>query len=127
MIVVMHMFAVTIDCSDPRQLAGFYQSLLGGSITATTATFVALTPDTGLRLYFQPIEQYSPPTWPDSDTPAQMHLDFVVDDLDEAERRVVALGARKASEQPAPNRFRVCIDPEGHPFCLVTPAASTIE
>jgi predicted enzyme related to lactoylglutathione lyase len=123
----MHLFAVTIDCSDPDQLARFYQRLLGGSITATTATFVALTPDTGLRLYFQPIEGYTQPTWPDADTPTQMHLDFTVGDLDEAEGRATTLGASKAAQQPAPSRFRVLIDPEGHPFCLVAPSAARID
>lgn len=123
----MHLFAVTIDCSDPGQLARFYQSLLGGSITTTTATFVALTPDTGLRLYFQPIERYTRPSWPDADIPTQMHLDIIVGDLDEAEVRAIGLGAGKAAQQPAPSRFRVLIDPEGHPFCLVAPAAARID
>jgi catechol-2,3-dioxygenase len=126
MIIVMRIFAVTIDCSDPHQLARFYQSLVGGSIAATNDTFVALTVDTGLRLDFQRVEHYKPPTWPRSDTPAQMHLDFVVNDLDEAERRTMALGATKAGHQPGGDRFRVFIDPDGHPFCLATPAASTV-
>jgi catechol-2,3-dioxygenase len=121
----MRIFAITIDCSDPHQLARFYQNLLGGSITATNDTFVALTIDAELRLDFQRIQRYCPPTWPTSDTPAQMHLDFVVSELDEAERRATGLGARKADHQPGADRFRVFIDPEGHPFCLVTPAAST--
>jgi hypothetical protein len=33
---------------------------------------------------------------------------------------VLALGARKADVQPAPDNFRVYLDPAGHPFCLVT-------
>jgi predicted enzyme related to lactoylglutathione lyase len=127
MIVPMHMFAVTIDCSDPARLARFYQGLLGGSVTATDGTFMALAPDRGLRLYFQPVEQYRRPTWPDSGTPAQMHVDVAVDDLDEAERRAVTLGARKAARQPAAHRFRVFVDPEGHPFCLVAPVAAMLE
>jgi predicted enzyme related to lactoylglutathione lyase len=126
MIVDMRIFAVTIDCSDPHRLARFYQSLLGGSIATTNDIFVALTFDEGPRIDFQRVERFSPPAWPSPDKPTQMHLDFVVDDLDEAEGRAAALGATKADCQPGGDRFRVLIDPEGHPFCLATPAASTI-
>jgi catechol 2,3-dioxygenase-like lactoylglutathione lyase family enzyme len=126
MIVVMRIFAVTIDCSDPHRLARFYQRLLGGSIVTTNAVFVALTVDEGPRIDFQRVEGYKPPAWPDADRPAHMHLDFVVDDLDEAEGRATALGATKTDHQPGGDRFRVLIDPAGHPFCLATPAASTL-
>jgi Glyoxalase-like domain len=47
-----------------------------------------------------------------------LHLDIRVKDVDEAERAVVALGARRV---PAAREtgFRVFVDPVGHPFCLV--------
>jgi hypothetical protein len=51
--------------------------------------------------------------------PQQLHIDFDVADLDEGERQVLAIGARKHESQPAPDRFRVYLDPAGHPFCLV--------
>jgi catechol-2,3-dioxygenase len=127
MIVVMRIFAVTLDCSDPHGLAEFYQRLLGGSIAATNDTFTALTVDEGPRVDFQRVDGYRPPAWPEPDRPAQMHLDVVADDLDEGERLATALGASKAGHQPGGDRFRVLIDPEGHPFCLVTPAASMIQ
>jgi hypothetical protein len=41
-----------------------------------------------------------------------------VDDLDEAERQAVALGATKFDHQPDPGNFRVFADPVGHVFCL---------
>jgi len=123
----MRIFAVTIDCSDPHGLARFYQRLLGGSITATNDVFTALTVDERLRVDFQRVDGYQAPAWPDPDRPAQMHLDLVVDDLDEGERVATALGASTADHQPGADRFRVLVDPEGHPFCLATPAASRIE
>jgi hypothetical protein len=49
-----------------------------------------------------------------------MHLDLAVDDLDEAEAEALRLGAHRAAEQPAPDRWRVLLDPAGHPFCLST-------
>jgi len=50
--------------------------------------------------------------------PQQVHLDLVVaaDEIEEAERRVLALGARPLpSNEPG---FRIYADPAGHPFCL---------
>jgi hypothetical protein len=45
-----------------------------------------------------------------------MHLDITVQDIDEAEVQVLALGAtRLPSTEPG---FRVYADPAGHPFCL---------
>jgi hypothetical protein len=40
-----------------------------------------------------------------------------VDDLDAAERGVLALGAKPLAE-PGGRSFRVYADPAGHPFCL---------
>ncbi|HJR93500.1 MAG TPA: VOC family protein, partial [Acidimicrobiia bacterium] len=47
-----------------------------------------------------------------------LHLDFDVPDMDEGEKAVLALGARKAEAQPG-TTWRVYLDPAGHPFCLV--------
>ncbi len=57
--------------------------------------------------------------------PEQLHLDFIVDDLDEGERHILEQGATKHSFQPGADQpgdtFRVYLDPVGHPFCLVLP------
>jgi hypothetical protein len=68
-------------------------------------------------LSFQRVENYVAPTWPDGNVPKQIHLGFEVDDLDEGERYVLRIGARKADYQPG-ETFRVFLDPVGHPFCL---------
>jgi hypothetical protein len=74
----------------------------------------------GAALAFQKVPSgYRPPQWPGQDVPQQLHIDFDVPDLDEGEREVLAIGARKHETQPAPDRFRVYLDPAGHPFCLV--------
>jgi hypothetical protein len=49
-----------------------------------------------------------------------MHLDLAVENVDEAEAEAVHLGAIRATDQPAPDRWRVLLDPAGHPFCLTT-------
>jgi hypothetical protein len=48
-----------------------------------------------------------------------MHLDLSVPDLDAGEMAVLRVGAVKHAHQPAPDEFRVFLDPAGHPFCLV--------
>ena len=40
-----------------------------------------------------------------------------VDDIETAERQVLALGAERLHDEPT--GFRVYVDPAGHPFCLV--------
>jgi Glyoxalase-like domain len=49
-----------------------------------------------------------------------MHLDFVVDDREAAEARVLAAGATKFDFQPNADHCFVYADPAGHPFCLTT-------
>lgn len=47
-----------------------------------------------------------------------MHLDLAAADLDAAQAHALNLGAVLAPEQPSPDRWRVLLDPAGHPFCL---------
>ncbi len=46
------------------------------------------------------------------------NFDVRVDDLDQADQKVVAAGARRLPG--GGERFRVYADPAGHPFCLVS-------
>lgn len=64
------------------------------------------------------VEGYEPPTWPGGPVPKQAHVDLAVEDLAEAERRAVSLGAVRASIQPEPESHLVLLDPAGHPFCV---------
>lgn len=111
---------VALDCPAPRELAAFYQSVVGGEVEEAEASddWVRLQILSGSDIGFQRDPAYVPPQWP-TGAPQQAHLDFDVPDLDEGERAVVALGATKASTQPSPNDWRVFTDPAGHPFCLV--------
>jgi len=118
--------AVTIDCSDPVQLALFYQQFLGGTLYSSNNDFVVLSTDSDVRLDFQRVPNDQPPPWPDRAAPRRLHLDFIVDDLDKAEIHLLGLGAVLADSQPGGQRFRVLLDPAGHPFCLATAAAAAI-
>lgn len=112
--------SVVLDCPDPRGLAAFYSDLLGWPITSVEDDWVVVT-DGGppMRLAFQLAPDYRPPVWPDPERPQQLHLDLQVDDLDEAERQAIKIGARKHEHQPSEeDSFRVFLDPAGHTFCL---------
>ena len=118
-------YSVTaIDCPDPVALANFYSKLSGyemeplGDLDSAKVTWYSLLRKGEPVISFQRIPNYMAATWPEGPVPQQMHLDFDVKDLDEAEVKVLALGATKAAFQSATN-YRVYLDPVGHPFCLV--------
>ena len=50
---------------------------------------------------------YAAPLWPDGPVPKQAHLDLAVDDLDDTERRAVALGGERVPWQPEPDGHRM--------------------
>jgi catechol 2,3-dioxygenase-like lactoylglutathione lyase family enzyme len=108
-----------IDCPEPRELAGFYAALLGMEVTEHNPGWVTIGDGPGVRtLAFQRVGRWVPPRWPDPEHPQQLHLDIRVDDVDAAEREVLALGARR-TQATRESGFRVFLDPVGHPFCLV--------
>ncbi|WP_210588935.1 VOC family protein [Streptomyces sp. GESEQ-35] len=116
---------VVLDCSDPAELAAFYQSLLGGTVNqqdkrwALDDGWATLHTPSGLVLAFQRAADYLPPVWPDPARPQQFHLDFGVADLDRAEEQVLARGATVLDGGADGRSWRVYADPAGHPFCLV--------
>ncbi|MCZ2850494.1 VOC family protein [Modestobacter sp. VKM Ac-2978] len=67
------------------------------------------------------MQSYAAPRWPGQAHAQQFHLDFRVGDLDAAILHAADLGATEAAEQPAPEAYRVMLDPHGHPFCLCPP------
>jgi hypothetical protein len=112
---------VTADCDDPQSLARFYQELTGMSMGFSSDEYVALTGGSGISIGFQRVENYRAPQWPDQQTPQQLHLDFAIEDLDAAVDLMLSLGATRPEHQPGGDRYRVLLDPAGHPFCLLAP------
>jgi Glyoxalase-like domain len=108
--------AVSVDCADPHELAGFYQRLLGGEILWQSAGSVGIKVP-GLTLALQRVPGYRPPAWPGTSI---VHLDLSAGDgLAAAAAQAVTAGATLAADQPDP-RWRVLLDPAGHPFCITT-------
>ncbi len=108
--------STVLDCPDPAALATFYGTMLDWKIE-TSSDWADIRADYGQCISFQQVADHRPPVWPSADRPQQFHLDVMVDDLDEGEAAVLALGATKPDHQPG-TTFRVFLDPAGHPFCL---------
>ena len=109
--------SIVIDCPDPAALAAFYSALLDWKAEVSADGWVDVRADYGQCITFQPVNPYTPPRWPAQEVPQQMHLDLVVEDLDAAEAAVLEMGATRHECQPG-TKFRVFLDPAGHPFCL---------
>ena len=126
-------FYSAIDCADPINLANFYSSITGLKVDVTTENtdsnivWVELKDNQGIpKLAFQKVANYKAPTWPEGPIPQQLHLDFAVKNLDETEIELLKIGAIKTEFQPGSPKsndysteFRVYLDPEGHPFCII--------
>jgi catechol 2,3-dioxygenase-like lactoylglutathione lyase family enzyme len=114
--------AVTFDCQDPAELARFYGDALGLPARYSSDDFVLRGQEGTPGLGFSRLADYRRPTWPGPPREKRAHLELGVDDLESAQARLVALGATEPATQPQPDRWRVLLDPAGHPFCITTRA-----
>lgn len=119
MSVIGKLRSVVLDCRNPRLLAAFYAELLGGEVEIDDETWVTLTDPQNRRLAFQLAPEHEPPDFPDRRGSQQFHLDIEVDDIEDAQASVLALGASRVTDALDENDFRVFRDPAGHTFCLV--------
>lgn len=108
---------VSIDSLEAGLDAAFWSAALGWEIIASGEGNAMLAgPDQALG--FGTVPDYEPPEWPNPHGTKQFHLDLAVEDLSAAEERLVELGASRPEDQPGGDRWRVLLDPSGHPFCL---------
>jgi len=116
----MTLAGIVLDAPDARELAAFYQRLLGWSVVEDEPDWVMLgAPNGGPGLSFQTEPAYVRPVWPAGPGEPQMkaHLDIHVEDLAAAGAHAEKAGATLADFQPQDD-VRVYLDPDGHPFCL---------
>ena len=113
------LYSVVLDCPDPDALATFYQELLGlPRARADDDGWTVIGGRAGEpRIAFQAAPDLRAPRWPNPDRPQQFHFDVLVDDVDAAEAKVLALGGTRLPGEG--DDFRVYADLVGHPFCLV--------
>lgn len=118
------MYAFTVNCTEPYELAKFYAALLRWEIPFHDENWAcAAAPGTEQGgdpgIMFQRNPEYVPPIWPEEPHAQQQmaHLDFAVNDLEKAVEHAVRCGATIAEKQFSDD-WRVMLDPSGHSFCL---------
>ncbi|MBI1758324.1 MAG: VOC family protein [Actinobacteria bacterium] len=108
--------ATTLDARDPKELAEFYSKVTGWDVIFSSDDVTYIGPGGTPRLAFQRVADHTAPSWPSS--AKQFHLDFSVQDMDDAEKQLLELGATKPEYQPGGEKWRVLNDPAGHQFCI---------
>ena len=108
---------VDMECPNPNELAEFYRQVLGWDVTHYQDEAAVIT-NGSTSICFGRVAGYEPPGWPDSAVSKRYHMDLDADDLAEAVRRCLELGASKPDFQPGGDRWTVLLDPAGHPFCV---------
>jgi len=115
---------VVFDASDIEAESRFWAGLLGG-IVHRDNDWHSIVVDGEWVMGVQRAANHVPPEWPSGPQQQQVHIDLHVDDLAEADRIAVSLGARQlqAPKRPADNpdgdeMFAVYASPAGHPFCF---------
>jgi predicted enzyme related to lactoylglutathione lyase len=118
------MNAFTLDCKDPHELAKFYATLLQWEIHFYDEDYAVVgAPGIHQGAYpgitFQKNSEYQPPVWPEKPEAQQQmaHIDFAVNDLEQAIQYAIHCGAAVAEDQFSDD-WRVMFDLAGHPFCL---------
>jgi catechol 2,3-dioxygenase-like lactoylglutathione lyase family enzyme len=109
--VIGRLEKTVVDCPDPRALAEFYCRVLGMRVNEDIDGWVVIGSEPGVRqLAFQRVAEWLPPRWPDPAYPQELHLDIRVDDSDQAEQELLALGATRVPGEHETG-FRVFTDP----------------
>ncbi len=118
------LYAITLDCREPLELAKFYAALLEWDIPFHDEEYTVVAPPGTARgaypcITVQQNADYQPPVWPEEPEAQQqmVHLDFAVNDLEKAVGHATRCGATVAAEQFSDD-WTVMFDPAGHPFCL---------
>lgn len=111
--IVLETAAVVLDVHDIERLAVFWGAVLGeepGPLRGGGGWLTVGSLDATMSLVLQKV--------PESKVAKnRCHLDFAVADVDEAVRRIVALGGRQVSG-PRRGGGVTMADPEGNEFCI---------
>ncbi|MFD7425608.1 VOC family protein [Streptomyces sp. NPDC059818] len=116
---------LVLDCAEPEELADFYAALLNAEVrVGNELDIVEIVGHSGVHLAVRRDHGYAPPSWPRPDDSQQAHLRILVarEDIDEAEREAVGLGARPldTKNNGGARDTRLYSDPAGHSFTLAT-------
>lgn len=108
---------VVVDCSDPAVLAAFWAQVLGGQPVGRDDDWWFVDPPGWTRLAFQRVPE-------PKRAKNRLHLDVLVEDLEEAADQAVLLGAQRVGtvRTDTAGSFQVLVDLEGNEWCVVRPA-----
>lgn len=107
--------AVTIDASDPQNLARFWSEVTGREIITSRPDLARLASETpgGPVLLFLRVPE-------DKTAKDRIHLDLETRDRATEVDRIIALGATFHSEvKESEHEWTVLQDPEGNEFCII--------
>jgi predicted enzyme related to lactoylglutathione lyase len=115
--VPARMWKPTLDCADVGVTSAFWGWLLGTEVSGDWPTIKFLgPPDSRAVMCFQQVEERKAPG------KNRLHLDLLVDDLDEVSAEVEQHGGRRLDgplEIEGFGRWLVMADPEDNEFCLI--------
>ncbi|MBA2488501.1 MAG: VOC family protein [Chloroflexi bacterium] len=114
---VAQITSVTLACADPQPLAAFYGAVTGWKAIYSGDDAVFLAGQGDVRLGCERVVDFQAPPW-DRHVQPRLRLDLAVDDLAEAERRLVELGASRPGHDLDNDLWIFLADPVGHPLCL---------
>ena len=116
---------IVLDSGNSEELSAFYEKLLGWRRQEFKPGDEWIVVSSGKldgspELIFQNADNYASPVWPEKPGEPQqmMHLDFHVEDVNEGVEYALSCGARLSPVQ-LDERWRVMLDPAGHPFCVL--------
>ncbi len=121
--MVSSVIGIAFDCPNANELADFYVRLSGWNKEISSDEWAAIRTPQGFLMVFQTVADYVPPVWPwkAGEQQQMAHVDFLVEDLAEAEELALQCGAKRSDVQFF-DTSTVMFDPAGHPFCLSTVA-----
>lgn len=106
---------IIINATDSEQSAKFWSAVTGREPGDVSPPYTDLPPtsdENGVTISIQQV--------PDKKS-LGMHIDILVDDIDEAIQQIIDLGGGLVEEKSEGNwRWVVMQDPDGNTFCLVT-------
>jgi hypothetical protein len=112
----LRLVGISLDCAETAPLAQFYVDLLDGQLLWQNENSAGVRVP-GATLIAQRVTPYVRPVWPNASI---VHLDLSAGtDLANPVAKALGLGAVEVDPQPDP-RWRVLLDPAGHPFCITT-------
>ena len=95
--MIKSIIGMAFDCPNANDLADFYARMTGLEKELSSDEWAALRTPAGILMVFQTVENYVPPVWPWKDGAQQQmaHIDFLVDNLQDAEALAISCGATK--------------------------------